>query len=48
MPRNESRIELVRRLAMQLPDVEEDTLHGAPSWKLNGKLLTCPALYNQS
>jgi hypothetical protein len=41
----ESEIDLVRKLAMKLPNVEEATLHGAPSWKLGGKLLTCPAIH---
>ena len=27
---------------MALPDVEESTIHGAPSLKVRGKLLTCP------
>jgi hypothetical protein len=35
---------VVREIALALPDVEESTIHGAPSWKVRGKLLTCPAL----
>ena len=34
----------VREIVMALPDVEETTIHGAPSFKLRGKLLTCQAL----
>ena len=30
---------------MALPDVEESTIHGAPSLKVRGRLLTCPALH---
>jgi hypothetical protein len=35
---------VVREIALALPDVEESKIHGAPSLKLRGKLLTCPAL----
>jgi hypothetical protein len=34
----------VREIALALPDVEETTIHGAPCFKLRGKLLTCQAL----
>jgi hypothetical protein len=40
--------DLVRRYAMQLPHVEEGTIHGAPSWKLNGKLLACPTIHKSA
>ncbi len=46
--KSESEIDLVRKLAMQLPNVEEATLHGAPSWKVGGKLLTCPAIHKSA
>jgi hypothetical protein len=36
---------VVRKLALALPGVEESTIHGAPSLKVRGKLLTCPALH---
>jgi len=45
---NKSELDLVRKLAMRLPDIEESTIHGAPSWKLNGKLLTCPAIHKSA
>lgn len=45
---NMSELDLVRKLAMRLPDIEESTIHGAPSWKLNGKLLTCPAIHKSA
>jgi hypothetical protein len=35
---------VVRDSALALPDVEETTIHGAPCFKLHGKLLTCQAL----
>src|SRR5262245_50676935 len=42
--------DLVRELAMALPDVEveESTIHGAPSLKVRGRLLTCPALHRSA
>ena len=40
--------DLVREIALALPDVEESTLHGAPSLKVRGKLLTCPAIHRSA
>jgi len=37
--------DVVREIALALPDVEESTIHRAPSLKVRGKLLTCPALH---
>ena len=34
----------VRAIALALPDVEAATIHGAPSYKLRGRLLTCQAI----
>ena len=48
MPRKKANFDLVRKLAMKLPNVEESTIHGAPSWKLRGKLLTCPAIHKSA
>lgn len=31
----------VRRIARDLPDVEESTIHGSPALKVRGKLLAC-------
>ena len=33
---------------MALPDVEESTIHGAPSLKVRGRLLTCPAIHRSA
>jgi hypothetical protein len=38
----------VRKIAMALPDVEGSTIHGAPSLKVRGKLLTCPAIHQSA
>ena len=40
--------DVVRQIAMALPDVEESTIHGAPSLKVHGRLLTCPALHTSA
>jgi hypothetical protein len=40
--------EVVREIARALPDVEESSLHGAPSLKVSGRLLTCPALHRSA
>jgi hypothetical protein len=37
--------DVVREIALALPDVEESTIHCAPSLKVRGKLLTCPAIH---
>ena len=36
--------EEVRRIGRTLPGVEESTAYGAPSLKVQGKLMTCPAI----
>jgi hypothetical protein len=48
MQQNVPDIELVRQLAMTLPRVVEGNLHGAPSWKVGGKLLACAAIHRSA
>ena len=36
--------ETVRKIALELPDVEESTAYGSPAIKVRGKLLTCIAI----
>ena len=38
----------VRKIAVALPEVEESAIHGAPSLKVRGKLLTCPAIHRSA
>jgi hypothetical protein len=38
----------VREIAMTFPDVEESTIHGAPSLKVRGKLLACRAIHRSA
>src|SRR5436190_2803839 len=40
--------DVVREIALALPDVEESTIHGAPSLKVRGKLLACPAIHRSA
>jgi hypothetical protein len=40
--------EVVHELARDLPGVEQSTGRGAPSLKVGGKLLTCPALHKSA
>ena len=40
--------QVVREIARALPDVEESSLHGAPSLKVSGRLLACPALHKSA
>ena len=48
MPRKPLDFDDVRELAGQLPGVEHATGRGAPCLKVNGKLLTCPALHESA
>jgi hypothetical protein len=48
MPKSAAGIELVRRLALELPDVQEGAIHGHPSWELRGKLLACRAVHTST
>jgi len=34
-------LDTVRKLALELPGVEESTAYGAPAFKVGGKLLAC-------
>ena len=48
MPKKRIDFDVVRAIALALPDVEESTIHGAPSLKVAGKLLACPALHSSA
>jgi|ERR1700722_6734598 hypothetical protein len=48
MPRKKLDFNAVRDIAMALPGVQESTIHGAPSLKVRGKLLACPALHKSA
>ena len=48
MPNKKADFDLVRQLALGLPGVEESTIHGAPSLKVSGRFLACPALHKSA
>ena len=48
MPRKTITFDVVREIALALPGVEQSTIHGAPSLKVRGKLLTCPAIHRSA
>jgi hypothetical protein len=48
VPRKPLDFDDVRELAGDLPGVEQTTGRGAPCLKVNGKLLTCPALHDSA
>ena len=41
MPKNKIDFDTVRRIALELPDVEDASAYGSPAVKVRGKLLTC-------
>lgn len=48
MPGKKIDFDAVREIALALPDVEESTIHGAPSLKVRGRLLTCAAIHRSA
>ena len=48
MPRMKMTLDVVREIALALPDAEEGSLHGAPTVKVSGRLLACPALHKSA
>jgi hypothetical protein len=48
MPSKKIDFNVVRGIAGALPDVEASTIHGAPSLKVRGRLLTCAALHGSA
>jgi hypothetical protein len=48
MPSKGIDFEVVRKMALALPQVEQGTIHGALSLKVGGKILCCPALHSSA
>jgi len=48
MPSRKIDFDVVREIALELPGVEESSLHGFPSLKVSGRLLTCPAIHKSA
>jgi hypothetical protein len=47
MPRKQT-FDTVRKIGLELPDVEESTMYGAPALKVRGKLLACMASHKSA
>jgi len=48
MRSKEMDFDVVRKIALALPGVKESSLHGAPSLKVSGRLLACPAIHKSA
>jgi len=48
MPPKAVDFDTAREIATALPDVEDSTSYGAPSFKLRGKLLACQAIHRSA
>jgi hypothetical protein len=48
MPATAVSFEIVRKIGLALPDVEEGTMYGSPALKVRGKLLTCLAIHKSA
>lgn len=48
MPNTGANMQLVRRILGSMPNVKEGTIHGAPSFKLQGKMLACTAIHKSA
>jgi hypothetical protein len=48
MPRRQTNFDIVRTIGLDLPDVEESTMYGAPALKVRGKLLACMASHKSA
>jgi hypothetical protein len=48
MPKKSLTFDLVRKLGLPLPEVEEGTTYGSPALKLGGRLLACIAVHKSA
>jgi len=48
MPRGRDAFRIVRTIGLELPEVEESTMYGAPALKVRGKLLACIASHKSA
>src|SRR5262249_19569942 len=48
MPRTKATFDIVRRLGLALPHVEERTTYGSPALKIHGSLMTCLAIHKSA
>jgi hypothetical protein len=48
MSRQRATFDIVRKIGLELPDVEESTTWGSPALKVRGKLLACVAIHKSA
>ena len=48
MPRSTIDFDIVRKIGLALPGVEESTAYGSPALKVRGKLLACIAVHRSA
>src|SRR5712671_5314389 len=48
LPGRKVSFDVVRRMAVALPEVEEGTIHGSPAFRVRGKLLACAAIHKSA
>ena len=48
MPATKATFDMVRKIGLALPDVEEGTMYGSPALKVHGRLLTCVAVHKSA
>jgi len=48
MPTTKVSFDIVRKIGLALPDVEEGTMYGSPALKVRGNLLTCLAIHKSA
>src|SRR5712672_1594347 len=48
MPATNVTFDMVRKIGLALPDVEEGTMYGSPALKVHGRLLTCLAIHKSA
>ena len=48
MPATNVSFDMVRKIGLALPGVEEGTMYGSPALKVHGRLLTCLAIHKSA
>ena len=48
MPRTKIGFDVVRRMGLALPNVEEGTVYGSPALKVGGKMFACIAIHSSA
>ena len=48
MPRKKTGFDVLRRIGLALPEVEEGTAYGSPALNVRGKMFACPAIHRSA